>query len=106
MIYRNKKTNFSTPAFNFDEVFEMPDNSFGYVPTPAIVAPLEFTIDNNQYKSIGGHMTNIRSKKDIIEKVKNGDDAMLAERELHWQYQLRTFKENGGKAMNLKDDLN
>ena len=50
------------------DVFEMPDNSFGYVPTPAIVAPLEFTIDNNQYKSIGGHMTNIRSKKDIIEK--------------------------------------
>ncbi len=27
------------------DVFEMPDNSFGYVPTPAIVAPLEFTID-------------------------------------------------------------
>jgi GMP synthase (glutamine-hydrolysing) len=24
LIYRNKKTNFSTPAFNFDEVFEMP----------------------------------------------------------------------------------
>ena len=42
----------------------------------------------------------------LIEKVKNGDDAMLAERELHWQYQLRTFKENGGNAMNLKDDLN
>ena len=49
------------------DVLEMPDNSFGYVPTPAIVAPLEFTIDHNQYKSIGGHTTNIRSKKDIIE---------------------------------------
>ena len=49
------------------DVGEMPDNSFGYVPTPAIVAPLEFTIDGNQYKSIGGHTTNIRSKKDIIE---------------------------------------
>ena len=49
------------------DVHEMPDNSFGYVPTPAIVAPLEFTIDRNQYKSIGGHTTNIRSKKDIIE---------------------------------------
>ena len=46
---------------------EMPDNSFGYVPTPAIVAPLEFTIDRNKYKSIGGHTTKIRSKKDIIE---------------------------------------
>ena len=49
------------------DVHEMPDNSFGYVPTPAIVAPLEFTIDRNKYKSIGGHTTKIRSKKDIIE---------------------------------------
>ena len=50
------------------DVFDMPDNSFGYVPTPAIVAPLEFTIDNDQYKSIGGHLDNIRSKTDVIEK--------------------------------------
>jgi hypothetical protein len=50
------------------DVFDMPDNSFGYVPTPAIVAPLEFTIDNDQYKSIGGHVDNIRSKKDVIEQ--------------------------------------
>ena len=42
----------------------------------------------------------------LIEKVKQGDDVKLAERELYWQYQLRTFKENGGNAMNLKDDLN
>ena len=49
------------------DVHKMPDNSFGYVPTPAIVAPLEFTIDRNKYKSIGGHTTKIRSKKDIIE---------------------------------------
>ena len=49
------------------DVHEMPDNSFGYVPTPAIVAPLEFTIDRNKSKSIGGHTTKIRSKKDIIE---------------------------------------
>ena len=42
----------------------------------------------------------------LIEKVKEGDEKLLAERELHWQYQLRTFKENGGNAMNLKDDLN
>ena len=42
----------------------------------------------------------------LIEKVKQGDDVKLTERELYWQYQLRTFKENGGNAMNLKDDLN
>ena len=27
LIYRNKKINFSTPAFNFDEVFEMPEGA-------------------------------------------------------------------------------
>ena len=27
LIYRNKKINFSTPAFNFDEVFEMPNGA-------------------------------------------------------------------------------
>ena len=45
-------------------------------------------------------------KATLIEKVKEGDEALLAERELYWQYQLRTFIENGGNAMNLKDDLN
>ena len=42
----------------------------------------------------------------LIETVKEGDEAKLAERELYWQYQLRTFNENGGNGMNLKDDLN
>ena len=41
----------------------------------------------------------------LIEKVNEGDETKLTERELYWQYQLRTFKENGGNAMNLKDDL-
>ena len=57
------------------------------------------------------HRTNVRGcsyshlEATLIEKVKQGDDAKLTERELYWQYQLRTFKENGGNAMNLKDDL-
>lgn len=31
----------------------------------------------------------------FIEKVKQGDEAMLAKQELYWQYQLRSFRENG-----------
>jgi hypothetical protein len=50
------------------DVMDMPNNSFGYVPTPAIVAPLEFTLEKNQYKLIGGHIDNIRSQEDIIKK--------------------------------------
>ena len=44
-------------------------------------------------------------KATLIEKVKQGDDNMLTERELYRLYQLRTFKENGKNGMNLKDDL-
>ena len=50
------------------DVIDMPNNSFGYVPTPAIVAPLEFTLQSDQYKKIGGHMDEIRSKDDVIQK--------------------------------------
>ena len=50
------------------DVMDMPNNSFGYVPTPAIVAPLEFTLERNQYKLIGGHTDNIRSQEDVIKK--------------------------------------
>ena len=50
------------------DVIDMPNNSFGYVPTPAIVAPLEFTLESDQYKKIGGHMEEIRSKDDVIQK--------------------------------------
>ena len=45
-------------------------------------------------------------KATLIETVKEGDEAKLAERELYWQYQLRTFEENGGNGINQKDDLN
>ena len=42
----------------------------------------------------------------LFEKVKQGDEVKLTEKELYWQYQLRTFKENVGNGMNLNDDLN
>ena len=48
------------------DVSDMPDNSFGYVPTPAIVAPLEFTVDRNYYLELGGHMESVRTVADII----------------------------------------
>ncbi len=31
-------------------VLDLPDNAFGYVPTPAIVAPLEFTVRRSDYR--------------------------------------------------------
>ncbi|WP_213954557.1 6-hydroxynicotinate reductase [Variovorax sp. dw_954] len=37
------------------DVMRMPDNSFGAVPTPAIVAPIEFSMRLDDYAALGGH---------------------------------------------------
>ena len=49
------------------DVSRMPDNSFGYVPTPAIVAPLEFTASREAFRALGGHDSAVRSVADILE---------------------------------------
>jgi 6-hydroxynicotinate reductase len=38
------------------DVTRMPANSFGTVPTPAIVAPIEFTMRLSDFAALGGHM--------------------------------------------------
>ncbi len=49
------------------DVTQMPDNAFGYVPTPAIVAPLEFTLLREDYRALGGHDDKARTVEDILE---------------------------------------
>ena len=57
------------------DVTEMPDRSFGYVPTPAIVAPIEFTLRRDDYKALGGHDGAVRLLADILaEGGEYGDD--------------------------------
>jgi 6-hydroxynicotinate reductase len=41
------------------DVLRMPDRSFGYVPTPALVLPIEFTLTLRAYAEIGGHMDRV-----------------------------------------------
>ena len=38
------------------DVARLPANAFGYVPTPAIVAPIEFTLPVADYEALGGHL--------------------------------------------------
>ena len=38
------------------DVTRMPENAFGYVPTPALVAPIEFTLKIKDYADLGGYM--------------------------------------------------
>ena len=48
------------------DVMRMPDNSFGTVPTPAIVAPLEFTMRLDEYERLSGHLGQVRSLADTL----------------------------------------
>ena len=47
------------------DVTRLPENAFGYVPTPALVAPLEFTMPRADYLALGGHAPSIRTLEDI-----------------------------------------
>jgi 6-hydroxynicotinate reductase len=44
----------------------MPDKSFGYVPTPALVAPIEFTLRRDDYGALGGHMDRVQTLAEIM----------------------------------------
>jgi len=62
------------------DVLDMPTQSFGYVPTPALVAPIEFTLRVSDYRSLGGHMEHIKP----VEDVTTGDfRAVKQERHAH-----------------------
>ena len=48
------------------DVMDMPTNSFGYVPTPALVAPIEFTLRREDYGTLGGHMEHIQPVAEVV----------------------------------------
>jgi hypothetical protein len=48
------------------DVTRLPRNAFGYVPTPAIVAPIEFTLPLALYRRLGGHMDDVVALRDVI----------------------------------------
>ena len=47
------------------DVLDMPSGSFGYVPTPALVAPIEFTLRRSDFEALGGHVDEIRPLADL-----------------------------------------
>lgn len=48
------------------DVMDMPSNAFGYVPTPALVAPIEFTLRREDYAALGGHMDHVIPVAEVI----------------------------------------
>src|ERR1700756_3961812 len=52
------------------DVSRMPQNAFGYVPTPALVAPIEFTLRLADYAALGGYLDHVRPLSSLV----YGDD--------------------------------
>lgn len=48
------------------DVMDTPSNAFGYVPTPALVAPIEFTMRLQDYTALGGHGDHVRPIEDVV----------------------------------------
>lgn len=48
------------------DVSRVPKGAFGYVPTPALVAPIEFTMPRWAYEQLGGYTDEIRPLADVL----------------------------------------
>jgi hypothetical protein len=54
------------------DVTRMPANAFGQVPTPAIVAPIEFTLPRGLFERLGGHAADIVPLAAVIRELADG----------------------------------
>ncbi|TNF63037.1 MAG: 6-hydroxynicotinate reductase [Rhodobacteraceae bacterium] len=59
------------------DVAQVPDGAFGHVPTPALVAPLEFSLSRAEFARLGGHVEAVRSIDDVL---REGGDYVQAAR--------------------------
>ena len=48
------------------DVARMPKQSFGSVPTPALVVPIEFTMRREDYAALGGHVGSIVTLQEVL----------------------------------------
>ncbi len=49
------------------DVLGLPENAFGYVPTPALVAPIEFTLPLADYAAMGGYTGQIQTREQVLQ---------------------------------------
>jgi hypothetical protein len=61
------------------DVTTLPKGAFGYVPTPALVAPIEFTLRLSDYAALGGHMNDVRE----LASLKDGPEIRTMLRQRH-----------------------
>ena len=48
------------------DILRTPDKSFGYVPTPALVAPIEFTMRRDEFIALGGYQDHVRDLDEVL----------------------------------------
>ncbi len=48
------------------DVERLPQRAFGYVPTPALVAPIEFTLPLELYTALGGHADHVQALDEVV----------------------------------------
>ncbi|MFI5011418.1 MAG: 6-hydroxynicotinate reductase [Hyphomicrobiales bacterium] len=51
------------------DVTLLPRNAFGSVPTPALVAPIEFTMPRETYRILGGHMDEVTPLEEVVARA-------------------------------------
>ena len=81
------------------DVEAMPEKSFGYVPTPALVAPVEFTMRLSDYIALGGHADHVLSVDDVLQgqvgrqndHVLGGTDKIASARANPWPVDAQHF---------------
>jgi len=63
------------------DVLDMPRNAFGYVPTPALVAPIEFSLSRDDFVALGGYADSVVSLDSIRDEF---DRAVVNESDIPW----------------------
>ncbi|RFC69294.1 MULTISPECIES: 6-hydroxynicotinate reductase [Mesorhizobium] len=83
------------------DVTRVPDNAFGYVPTPALVAPIEFTLRRDDYLALGGYAEEIRTVEDVLARggeYWNARTEQVAPRDNPWPLQAQIEQAKLGGA--------
>ncbi|HEX4546136.1 MAG TPA: hypothetical protein VH110_07215, partial [Candidatus Acidoferrum sp.] len=68
------------------DVSRMPENAFGYVPTPALVAPIEFTLKLEDYSTLGGYTDRVRPLSSLMNN-EEGRRRIVARPENPWPFE-------------------
>jgi len=70
------------------DVLDMPKNAFGYVPTPALVAPIEFSLRKSDFIALGGYEEAIVPIDQVRDEL---DRSVVNETDIPWALEHKHF---------------